>query len=524
MVWNQFHLLLAVIYFAALILVGAIAGRKVQDSNQFLNATGSLPLWVCILASIAANCGSLDVTAMMALGAQYGILAAHFYWIGAIPALIVLTFWLLPAYAHDRYPSVLEFVARYYGASTRALVALCMAMMMLLLSGVCLCAAAEVFEAFLGWSFLKGILLTAPLVLIYTYFGGVKATIYTEVLHFTLTLVAVVPLVFLLVHDFGGMRNLLAQIPSDRLHAWKTLPIFSPHATMDRFGVVFGLGIVLSFGYWSTDFVFMQRALAVRRETDVRFIPLAVAVAKIVFAFLIVLPGVAAPLILKSAVTENWNATLPAMILHYYSPSWAVIGIMGLAMSLVATFANNLSGFSAAWVLGIYRPAIRPGGDEKHYIWVGRIVIGVATLASIGGAYAALENQSLMEYMQMIFSTFNAPLFALVALAVIAPKLAAGGGLGGFIAGLVTAVLHQVLAHAGVLKYGSQMAANFYCAALGFSVAIAGTLCISWFRRPVTATAIDSESISFDVSLPKRMVVLAAIVFGVCVALNYIFW
>src|SRR5258708_12386700 len=137
MVWNRFHLALAVVYVAGLILVGILAGRKTRDSNQFLNATGALPLWVCTVACIAANCGSLDVTAMMALGAQYGILAPHFYWIGAIPALVVLVFWLLPAYAQGRYPSVLDFIAHYYGPDKRALVALRMAIMMLLLSGTC---------------------------------------------------------------------------------------------------------------------------------------------------------------------------------------------------------------------------------------------------------------------------------------------------------------------------------------------------------------------------------------------------
>ncbi|MDR3736434.1 MAG: hypothetical protein P4L10_12975, partial [Acidobacteriaceae bacterium] len=173
MVWTRFHVALAVIYLAGLIVVTIVAGRrKDQDSNQFLNASGALPLWVCLVACIAANCGSLDVTAMMALGAQYGILAAHFYWIGAIPALLVLAFWLLPAYSRRRYTSVLDFISHHYGPNTRALVALCMAVMMLLISGVCLCAAAQVFVTFLGWSFLRGVLLTAPLVLLYTWIGG----------------------------------------------------------------------------------------------------------------------------------------------------------------------------------------------------------------------------------------------------------------------------------------------------------------------------------------------------------------
>jgi SSS family solute:Na+ symporter len=525
MVWTRFHFALAAVYLAGLIVVGILTGRKARDSNQFLNATGALPLWVCMTACIAANCGSLDVTAMMALGAQYGILAAHFYWIGAIPALVVLTFWLLPAYAKGRYPSILEFIDRHYGAETRALVALCMATIMLLLSGVCLCAAAQVFVTFLGWSFLEGILLTTPLVLLYTWSGGFRATIYTELLHFALVLVAVVPLSFVLICNFGGFWNLLRSVPSDRLHAWQTLPFFAPHATMDRFGVIFGLGMVLSFGYWSTDFVLMQRALAVRRGAEVRLVPLGLAASKLVFSFLIVFPGIVAPIVLQSKAPGNWNATLPSLILRCYSPFWAVIGIMGLATSLVATFANNISGFSAAWVLGIYRPTFRPDRNERHYVSMGRLATAAAILLSIGGAYVALEYQSIMEYMQMIFSTFNGPIFALVMLAALVPARAAGGGLGGFISGLVCAISHQVLAHAHVFRYGSQMNANFYGAVLGFGVAVVGTLVIGHSRR--VAPAPESEARERDClsrKFPPALVLLAGITLCVCVALNVYFW
>lgn len=525
MVWTRFHVSLAFIYLGALILVGVLAGRKARDSNQFLNATGALPLWVCTLACIAANCGSLDVTAMMALGAQYGILAAHFYWIGAIPALVVLVFWLLPAYAQGRYPSVLDFIARHYGSNTRALVALCMATMMLLLSGVCLCAAAEVFVSFLGWTFLQGVLLTAPLVLFYTLSGGFRATIFTELLHFAIVLLAIVPLSFLVVRDFGGIGNLLKSIPPDRLHAWKNLPMVAPQATMDRFGLILGLGLVLSFGYWSTDFVLMQRALAVRRGAEVRLVPFGIAGAKLVFAFLIVLPGMVAPLVLQSSGTKSWNATLPTMVLHYYNPFWAVIGIMGLATSLVATFANNIAGFTAAWVFGIYKPAIRPGGDEEHYLLIGRIATAAAVLLSIGGAYAALEKQSMMEYMQMIFSTFNAPLFAIVMLAAVAPARAAGGGLGGFVAGLSCTVLHQGLAHAHVIRYGSQMSANFYGAILGFGVAVVGTLTIGHVRKRALPQPSRAEAPGFSQpTFPPRLVLLAGGIVCVTVALNIFFW
>ena len=401
MVWNRFHSLLALVYLIGLLLVGILAGRKRRDSNQFLNATGALPLWVCIVACIAANCGSLDVIAMMALGAQYGMLASHFYWIGAVPALVVLAFWLLPAYARGSYPTVLDFIDRRYGTATRSMVSLCMAATMLLLAGVCLCAVAQVLVTFLGWNFYQGVLVTAPVVLFYTWVGGLRATVYTELLHFVLVLIAIVPLVFLVAHDFGGMAHLLSSIPPNRFHAWQTLPMFAPRATMDRFGLIFGLGVVLSFGFWSTDFVQMQRTLAVRRPKDVAYVPLSMAAAKLVFAFLVVLPGVVAPLVLGAQRSGNWNATLPAMMLHYYSPSWVAIGVMGLAASLISTFANNVAGFSSAWMQGVYQLWIRPAAAEEHYVWMSRLTNAAAVLLSIGAASLALRHESLMEYVQM---------------------------------------------------------------------------------------------------------------------------
>jgi solute:Na+ symporter, SSS family len=525
MVWNRFHSLIALVYLAGLLLVGILAGRKKRDSNQFLNATGALPLWVCIVACIAANCGSLDVIAMMALGAQYGMLACHFYWIGAVPALVVLAFWLLPAYARGRYPTVLDFIGLHYGPRTRSMAALCMAATMLLLAGVCLCAVVQIVVTFLGWNFYHGVLVTAPVVLFYTWVGGLRATVYTELLHFALVIAAVVPLVFLVARDFGGVAHLLSSIPANRFHAWQTLPVFDPQATMDRFGLILGLGVVLSFGFWSTDFVQMQRTLAVRKANDVVYVPLSMAAAKPVFALLIVLPGVAAPLALGEQHMGTWNATLPAMMLHYYSHSWVAIGVMGLFAGLISTFANNVSGFSSAWVQGIYQPWIRPTAVEEHYVWIGRLTNAAAILLSIGAASLALRHESLMEYVQMILSTFNAPLFALVALAALAPRRAAKGGLGGFALGLICACIHQALVHAGVLHYGSQMSANFYAAILGFAVAACSTLLIGLIRG--TAERLPSPDGNagrtlVHFSLPG--VLLAGAVIAACLLINVLFW
>jgi SSS family solute:Na+ symporter len=397
-----------------------------------------------------------------------------------------------------------------------------MSTMMLLLAGVCLCAVAQAIVTFLGWSFLAGVLVTAPVVLFYTWAGGFRATIYTELIHFSVVMLAVTPLVFLVLADFGGLSRFQAAVPAARIHLWQGLALFAPEAPMDGIGLVLGLGVVLSFGYWSTDFVLLQRALAVRNSRNVRYVPLAQAAAKMLFAFLVVLPGVAAPLVLKASGASNWNATLPSMMLHYYSPFWAAFGVMGLVACLVATFANNVSGFCAAWMQGVYRPSIHPHASEAHYLWMSRFTAAAAVLLSIGTAFVALRYQSLMDYIQMIFSTFNAPLFAVVALAALMPRRASRGGLGGFSTGLLSTILYQLAFHAGLLPFGSQMSANFYGAILGFFVAGLATLLLG-YRAPQLADAGADHFHRIPMRFSVPVVAVALLIATAAVAINFYF-
>jgi SSS family solute:Na+ symporter len=288
--------------------------------------------------------------------------------------------------------------------------------------------------------------------------------------------------------------------------------------------VVFGLGLVLSFGFWSTDFVQMQRALAVRRPADVPFVPLSIAAAKIVFAVLIVLPGIAAPLVLGSHPVTNWNTTLPSLMLHYFRPSWAVVGLMGLAASLISTFANNVAGFSSAWVQGVYQVWIRPRASDRHYFWMGRTTTVLAVVLSIGAAHSALHYESLMEYIQMILATFNAPLFALVALAAVTPQRAAGGGLIGLFAGVAAAGSHQVLVYAGLLHYGSRMTADFYAAILSFIITAAAVLLFGSLPAPTLAGLQQPRPAGrLPISVTRPTLLWALLVSAVCILLNVVF-
>ena len=525
MYWKFVQIVLIVLYLGLVMALSLLGRRKTRTSNQFLNASGELPLWVCSIACIAANCGSLDVVSMMAVGTQYGLLAAHFYWIGAIPALLLLAFCLLPFYARGRYRSLLDLLARFYGDGTRLLAALCMIVAMLLLSGGALCIAAQFCTVLLGWSFATGVLLIALLVLIYTTIGGLRATLYTDVLHFFLVLLAVLPLLPLLAAHFGGVEAMMAALPDAQMHAWKSLPWFDPGARMDGVGLIFGLGMVLGVGYWSTDFIILQRILAVRRSEDPRHVIVSLAVAKLFFAFVIVLPGIAAPLILGQVRTGSFNTILPRLMLYFYPKAWGSIAEMGLAAALIATFANNISGFSAAWVEGIYRTTLRKGASEQHYILLGRVSSAAAVLIAVGGAALAATYSSLMEYMQMIFSTFNAPLLALVLLAVAVPRRVASGGVWGFSAGLGTGLLHRICVQAGLLHFGSRMTSSFYTAILGFVVSVVATLLAGYLRRGAFEPRMQSERHDAEVRhrspLPLFLVLMLTML---AVGINLYFW
>ena len=514
---------MAGLYLTVLATVGWVLGRRKYDSNQYLNASAAMPVWLCTAAAIAANCGSLDVVGMMALGAQYGMAACHFYWIGSIPALLVVAFWLLPAYRRSGAPTILDFVGRYYGRETRAVVALAMATVMLLIAGVSLCAFAQVLGAFLGWGFWTAVLVGAPLVLFYTWSGGFRATVASDLLYFALVVVAVAPVAFLVMGRLGGFRAMLAALPTDRVHVWQGMPLVNPQAPMDVLGVVVGLGVLMSFSFWATDFVQMQRALAVKRPEDAPLLPLSVAGAKLVFSFLIVVPGVAASLVLGGhGLGGRWNTVLPRLLQELDTPGWLVVGFLGIGASLLATFSSNVAGFSSAWVQGVYQEWVRPGATDAHYKRVSRATVVGAVVLSAGTAGLALHFGSLMEYIQLVLSTMNAPLFALVLLAMVRPGRKVLGGRVGFLSGLGVAVLHQVLVLAGELHYGSQMAANFYGAMLGFGVALGVTAVVGrvWVAGSGAARELQ---VGERLRLGPGVIALGVGIAAVTVALNVVF-
>jgi solute:Na+ symporter, SSS family len=461
-------------YLLVTLLIGWSARRRPENSNALLNASRSLPLWVVSAAFLAANCGALEIVGLSAVGAQYGAQAFHFYWIGAIPAMVFLSLWMLPAYVRSSIRSVPEFLAARFGASVQLVNGCVVAAATLMLAGISLYAMAQVLLAVLGLPFFAGVLLSAGSVLVYVLIGGVRATIYTEVFQLAVMLAGLVPL---------WLRTLLFTRRHPEVthsHLWDGWAFLRPQAPTDHFGVVLGLGFVLSFGYWCTDFVLMQRALAARTELEARQVPLWAGFGKLAFSLIVVVPALVAPAVLPAlGHTQRFDQALPRMMTVFYGPTLLGLGLTALASSLMSGFAANISGFSSVWTLDIYRHWLAPGRSEAHYLRVGRRATVAAVLISLATSYVSFFFNNLMDHVQMIFSLTNAPFWALFLLALFRRRARARSALAALACGTGFAAVHHWCVYRHLLRYGSMMSANFHVAVYSFTV----TLCLGWLLR-----------------------------------------
>jgi SSS family solute:Na+ symporter len=313
------ELVILPLYFLVTILIGWWARRQSRSANAYLNASRSLPLWIVTAAYLAANCGALEIVGLSAMAAHYGVQAFHFYWIGAIPAMVFLAIWMMPVYRRSGVRSVPEYLDVRYGPNLRLLNAWVVATTMLLLAGISLYAMAQTLQAILGLTFVASISISAGVVLAYVLLGGIKATIYNEVFQLIVMIAGIAPVAW---HAFrsGAVAPALRQGVS--FHLWTGLPVASNAGPLDGIGVVFGLGFVLSFSYWCTDFVLMQRAFTARTEIAARQVPLWAGFGKLLFSFLVVVPGLAAVRLLPElGHTQRFDQALPAIMTFFYGPT-----------------------------------------------------------------------------------------------------------------------------------------------------------------------------------------------------------
>ncbi|MBI4533259.1 MAG: sodium:solute symporter family protein [Candidatus Melainabacteria bacterium] len=504
-------------------------------SEDFFLSGRSIPSWITGLAFISANLGAIEVMGMAANGAEYGVMTAHFYWIGAIPAMVFLAIFMMPFYYGSRVRSVPEYLKLRFNEPTRAFNALSFAAMTVLMSGINMYAMALVFKLLLNWSMTASILVSAGVVLAYTVLGGLTSSIYNEVLQFFLIVFGLLPLTFIGLANVGGWTALVSSLPTGFGSLWSHTGSNANPMGIDWLGIVSGLGFVLSFGYWCTDFLVIQRALAAKDLAAAQRTPLIAAFPKVLFPCLTVLPGMLAlsliPELGSNSTNYSYNMALPLLLAQYYPSGMLGVGLTAMLASFMSGMAGNITAFNTVWTYDIYQSYLAPNKSDLHYLWIGRVATALGILVSIAAAYLVMGFPSIMDYMQMVFSFFNAPLFATFLLGMFWKRATPWAAFWGLAGGTMAAIAQYVLTHSGVLSYSSIMAGNFWRATFAWLVCFGLTIALSFVTKPKAETdlkglvwGLPAESWHTRLVWYKRPKMLAVIIVAACIALNIIFW
>ncbi len=493
--------LIITLYSGFVLGVGFALKKFMKTSLDFFLSGRRIPAWITGLAFISANLGALELMGMAASGAKYGMLTSHFYWVGAIPAMIFVGLFMMPFYYGSRARSVPEYLRLRFDEKTRGFNAFTFAVMTVLASGINMYAMAIIFKLMLGWSIHATIILAALVVLIYTALGGLTSSIYNEVLQFFLIVFGIFPMAVLGVSEAGGWSGLVARLPAGFGSTWHNLGSPQNNAMgVEWFGVVMGLGFVLSFGYWCTDFLVVQRAMAARDMGSAQRTPLIGAIPKMFIPFLIIVPGMVAWALVPHAqfVADgkiNYNLALPLMLARYYPAGMLGVGLTAMLASFMSGMAGNVTAFNTVVTYDLYQSYVRPQASDRHYLNMGRIVTIVGIVISVGAAYLAMQFSNVMDYLQLIFSFVNAPLFATFLLGMFWRRATPNGAFFGLLSGTAGAAVHHALtaAQAGdVIKggwltilhiYPSEMAQNFWTAIFAWTTCFIMTIVISLFTR-----------------------------------------
>src|SRR4051812_24254549 len=447
--------LIILLYFVFVIAVGFLIKKKIKSSNDFLSSNRSIPLWITSLAFISANLGAQEVLGMVASGAKYGIMTVHFYWVGAIFAMVFVGLFMMPFYYGSRARSVPEYLKMRFDEKTRGLNAISFAVMTVFSSGISLYALAKMLEIILKWDFDISIWIAAGIVMIYTFLGGLTSAVYNEVLQFFLIVLGLSPLVVVALHDAGGWENIKQQLPPNLTHAWKYMgnPEANPMG-LHFMSLIFGLGFVMSFGYWCTDFLVIQRAMIAKSMKDAQRTPIIAAIPKMMMPLIVVLPGVIAIALMQPALNSggykiptdangqlNYTMTLPSLIAHYYPSGLLGVGITALMASFMSGMAGNVTAFNAVFTYDIYQPYFVKKKSDHHYLIVGKVITVIGILISIATAYVAKGFNNINDFLQLVFGFVNGPLFATFLLGMFWKRTTGHGAFAGLLCGTVAAAL-----------------------------------------------------------------------------------
>ncbi|MFE2916851.1 sodium:solute symporter family protein [Kitasatospora indigofera] len=508
---------LLAVYFALVLGIGSLARRSVSSSLDFFLAGRSLPAWVTGLAFISANLGAVEIFGMTANGAQFGIPTVHYYWIGAIPAMVFLGLVMMPFYYGSKVRSVPEFLRLRFGRFAHLVNALSFALAQVLIAGVNLYALSTVVNALLGWPLWSSVLVAALIVLAYTTLGGLSAAVYNEVMQFFLIVAMLVPITLVGLHKVGGWSGLSDRIravnpdAAEQLNAWPATNLTGiSNATLSVLGIVFGLGFVLSFGYWTTNFAEVQRALAARNMSAARRTPLIGAYPKALIALVIVIPGMLAAVLSPELAaykasggtsTEGvtYNNAIELLIRDLLPNGMLGVAITGLLAAFMAGMAANVSSFNTVFTYDLWQAYVVKGRPDDYYLRVGRAVTVLGCVIAVGTAFIASGYNNIMDYLQTLFSFFNAPLFATFILGMFWKRTTPLAGGVGLLVGTAAAVTVDQLVRHHVLHLAGQ-GPSFVAASAAFVLDILVSVGVSLATRPKP----DSELVGLVWSLTPR--------------------
>jgi len=547
-------LAIIVVYFAMVLGIGVYLKRYAKSGNDFFLAGREMTVWVAGLSFLSANLGAIELMGWAASAYEYGIQAAHFYWVAAFPAMVILGLVMMPFYYISKTHSVPGYLHLRYGEEARALSGVSFAVMTILMSGINMYAMALVMKVVVGWNIHFSIWVSSLTVAIYVAMGGLFSAIFNEVLQFFLIWVGALLIPILGLIEAGGWSGVVARIhqnfpEGDYTHLWRTLGTFSGNPMGVHWtGIVFGLGGAIACGYWTTDFLVVQRALAAKDLRAARMAPILASYFKMAVPFIVILPGLLGlallpfKLVPETALVpgqHSYNEVLPLMLARYCGPGLLGLGITALIAGFMSGMAGNVSAFATVWTYDIYRPYVRKDASDAHYVKTGRWCTILGVLASIGAAYFVTRFKSIMDYMQALISFFISPLFGTVIVGMLWKRATAKGGFWGLLAGSLASVGMFVLVKVDPRKLAwialspdaKDMAENLYRALWALIICVLVTVVVSLLTKPKAAEELEGlaygrTKIPSDGDVPwyQRPLLWGAGAGVVFAVLQWIFW
>ncbi len=520
-------------YFAVVLGVGFSLKGKMKTSSDFLLSRRNFSHWITGIAFMSANLGALEVMGMVANGAKYGMRTNHWYWIGAIPAMVFLGLFMVRFYYANGIRIVPEYLRLRFDRRAHLLSALSFAVVTVLMAGIDMFAFAVVFHSMLNWPFAVSVCLAGSVVLLFVFWGGLSSSIYNECIQFFLIIAGFLPLTFIGLHAVGGWHALLAKLPPGYVHTWAGMSGPGDPLGVPWWVMIVGEGLCAAPAYWCTDFLLVQRALAARDLSAARKTPLVAAIPKMFFPFIVTVQGMIALAIAPAIVQHNYNLALPVMLSTFYGHGMLGLGITALLASFMSGMAGNITPFNTVFTYDIYQTYIAGGKADRHYLAAGKVATIAGTLMACGSSLIVDHFNNLMDYMALVASLFISPFFAIFLIAMLWARPSATAGFFGMLGGLSAAASEYVLYRFGILHLVSPMAANLWSAVWGLCGGVIVMVTLTFLTAPpdvarlkgLVATRGEVVAVSGPaLAWYRQPWFFAAIVLGLFTALNLIFF